>query len=239
LKFFVVFALTLALAACATPPERYDAFAGGMAAHAASVAREAERVRLLPLPAVPQSPGRSAAAVAASDCRNTAELAPGQRERCAVERRMAVTALVNRHAQALAEYAAALAILGTRFDASPAMPALEAAGGQAVALGERLQAEIPIAAAFLEPVRIMDGPVGLRPALASEIAGNGWQFRKQLEIQAVALEWLELRRGDEVDEELRRLRWSIAHLRRGFEVLTVSDGETLPHIASAREALGR
>jgi hypothetical protein len=36
-----------------------------------------------------------------------------------------------------------------------------------------------------------------------------------------------------------KLRWSIAHLRRGFEVLTVSDGETLPHIASAREALGR
>jgi hypothetical protein len=101
----------LALAACATPPERYDAFAGGMAAHAAGVAREAERLRQLPLPAVP------------ADCRNTAELAAPQRERCAAERRMAVTALVNRHAQALAEYAAALAILGTRFDASPAMPA--------------------------------------------------------------------------------------------------------------------
>ena len=227
MRHCVVLALMLALAACATPPERYDAFAGGMAAHAAGVAREAERVRQLPLPPVP------------ADCRNTAELAAPQRERCAVERRMAVTALVNRHAQALAEYAAALAILGTRFDASPAMPALEASGGQAVALGERLQAEIPIDAVFLEPVRTLEGPVGLRPALASEMASNGWQFRKQLEIQAVALEWLELRRGDEGDEALRRLRWSIAHLRRGFEVLTVSDGETLPHIASAREALGR
>jgi hypothetical protein len=239
LKFLGFFALTLALAACATPPERYDAFAGGMAEHAAGVAREAERVRLMPLPALPQSRGRAGVAAAPADCRNTAELTPALRERCAVERRMAVTALVSRHAQALAEYAAALAILGTRFDASPAMPALEASGGQAIALGERLQAEIPIDAAFLEPFRPMDGPMGLRPALASEIASNGWQFRRQLEIQAVSLEWLELRRGDEVDEELRRLRWSIAHLRRGFEVLTVSDGETLPHIASAREALGR
>lgn len=152
---------------------------------------------------------------------------------------MAVTTLLSRHAEALAEYAAALAILGTRFDASPAMEALAAARGQAIALGESLQSEIPIAAAFLEPVRAMDGPVGLRPALAYEMASHGWQLRQQLEIQAVALEWLELRRRDEGDEELRRLRWSIAHLRRGFEVLTVSDGETLPHIASAREALGR
>jgi hypothetical protein len=227
------FGAALALMACATPPARYDAFAGGMAAHAAGVAREAERVRLLPWPARPD------AAVAAPDCRNMAELAPGQRARCAVERRMAVTTLLSRHAEALAEYAAALAILGTRFDASPAMEALAAARGQAIALGESLQSEIPIAAAFLEPVRTMDGPVGLRPALAYEMASHGWQLRQQLEIQAVALEWLELRRGDEMDEELRRLRWSIAHLRRGFEVLTVSDGETLPHIASAREALGR
>ena len=245
MKFFVFFGVALALAGCATPPERYDAFAGGMAEHAAGVAREAERVRLLPVPALPPSPaapprrGRPAVAVATPDCRNTAELAAPLRERCAVERRMAVTALANRHAQALAEYAAALAVLGTRFDASPAMPALEAAGGQAMALGERLQAEIPFDPAILEPFRPMDGPVGLRPALASEIASNGWRFRKQLEIQAVALEWLELRRGDEGDEELRRLRWSIAHLRRAFEVLTLSDGETLPHIASAREALGR
>jgi len=239
LKFFGFFALTLALAACATPPERYDAFAGGMAEHAAGVAREAERVRLMPLPAVPQSRGRAGVAAAPADCRNSAELASPLRERCAVERRMAVTALVSRHAQALAEYAAALAILGTRFDASPAMEALAAARGQAIALGESLQSEIPIAAAFLEPVRAMEGPVGLRPALAYEMASHGWQLRQQLEIQALALEWLELRRGDEVDEALRRLRWSIAHLRRGFEVLTVSDGETLPHIASAREALGR
>jgi hypothetical protein len=126
-----VLAGSLALSACATPPARYDAFAGGMAAHASGVARQAERVRQLPWPARPD------AAVAAPDCRNMAELAPGQRERCAVERRMAVTALVNRHAQALAEYAAALAILGTRVDASPAMEALAAARGQAIALGAR------------------------------------------------------------------------------------------------------
>jgi len=252
LKNPIVLLLALAVAACTTPPARYDAFAGAMRDHSSAVAREAERVQLLQLPPVVASTpaparrrGRRVAVVppppgpvSLPDCRSTASLTPAGRERCGIERRIVVTALVNRHAQALAAYSSALAVLGTRFDPEPAMDTLETSRGEAIALGDQLQAEIPIDPEALEPFRPIAGPVGLRPALASEMATNGWQIRKQLEIQAVALEWLELRRGDQTDEALRRLRWSIAHLRTAFENLTISDAEVLPNTARAREALG-
>ncbi len=252
MKNFAFLLLAGLVSACATPPERYDAFAGAMREYAAGVGREAERVQLLQLPPLADNPpaaarrgrGRARRAVAAPvpppvlpDCRSTANLTPAGRERCGIERRMVITALVNRHAQTLAAYASALAVLGSRFDPSPAMESLEASRMAAVALGDELQAEIPIDAEALEPFRPMDGPVGLRPALAFEVASNGWQIRKQLEIQAVALEWLEQRRGDQVDESLRRLRWAVAHLRTAWENITISDAEVLPNLARMREAL--
>ena len=247
----IVLLLALAVAACTTPPLRYDAFAGAMRDHSSAVAREAERVQLLQLPPVVDSTpaaarrrGRRVAVVpppspaSLPDCRSTASLTPAGRERCGIERRLVVTALLNRHAQALAAYSSALAVLGTRFDPEPARDTLATARGEAIALGEQLQAEIPIDPEALEPFRPIAGPVGLRPALAAEMATNGWQIRRQLEIQAVALEWLERRRGDQTDEALRRLRWSIAHLRTAFENLTISDAEVLPNTARVRDALG-
>ncbi len=271
--------LALALAACATPPARYDAFAEAMRDYSSSTTREAERVQLLqpppvvdtpaPVAAAPRSLRRSAARSAGRsagrpagqsagrpvgrrvatlaappvspgvpDCRNTASLTPAGRERCGLTERLALTALANRHAQALAGYASSMALLATRFDATPAMPALETSRAEVLELGEQLEASLAIPFEMREPFRAIPARVGLRPAFAQEMATHGWKIRQQLELQALALERLEANRGGQTDDAVQRLRWSLSYLRSAFDRITISDGDALPEIARARQALG-
>ena len=247
--------LALGLGACATPPARYDAFAEVMRSHASATAREAERVQLLDIPAIveptpapaPRRPGRRARAplpVVASQpapglagCAAAASLTPAARERCGLAERLRLTALARAHANALAAYSASMGYLATRFDPLPATAALAAARAEMLATGERLEQELGVSAAELEPFRPVPARVGLRPAFAAEMASHGWQMRQQLALQAAALERLETIRAGQADEALQRLRWSMGFLRSGFEKLIVSDRAALADIEQARRAL--
>ena len=251
----VFLAAALAVSACATPPARYDAFAEAMRGYAGGTMREAGRVQLLQPPPMVDTPAAAprqprnrrqrralvAAVPAVSsglpDCQQAASLTPAGRERCGLTERMALTALANRHTQALAHYASAMSTLATRFDPTPALPLLETSRAEVLELGDQLDARLSVPFAMREPFQAIPAQVGLRPAFAAEMANHGWKIRQQLELQALALERLEANRGGQTDDAVQRLRRSLSHLRAAFDRITASDGEALPEIARARQAL--
>ena len=235
----------IGLAACTTPPARYDAYAQATQAYSGGVGGEARRVSALPWPsavveAPPPAPRRRGArreppaSPPVTTCAEPLTLNANARTRCALDRRANITTLTARHAAAMASYFTALSVLATRFDAGGEMVALEASRTELLAVGEELQRAIGLAE--LEPFRPVVALVGLRPAFAAEMATHGWKLRQQWEVQAAALARLEsLPAGG--DAALARLSAAAENLRAAFEALVRSDAEALPRLAQARRAL--
>lgn len=243
--------LLLGVAACATPPARYNAYATATQAYYAGFQQEAREVRQMRVPEVatppaaqpaPRRRARSrqpvlAAAPAQPDCSVPASLTGPWVERCRILERQALTELGFRHASAMASYFSALAVLATRFDPAPGVAQVEETRLEAMALGEDLIRVAQIDVNALEAYRPVEARSGLRAAFASEMLSHGWQIRRQWQIHDLALARLVSLPGGDTDAELRRLRAAAASLREGFEALVRSDAEALPLIAAAQAAL--
>lgn len=242
----------LAIAACATPPARYDAYSTATQAYLDGFQGEARQLRSSRLPVVEEAPvaappspsprgrPRRAAATAprpGADCNVPSSLNSAAAERCRVLDRQTLTELTFRHAGAMAGYFSAMAVVATRFDPTPGLAQMHDSRAEAMALGDDVMRVAGIDAGTLEPYRPVDANVGLRPAFATEMVTHGWQIRRQWELHDLALAKLQSLPGGDTDQALRRLRAATANLRAGFEALVRSDREALPLIAGARQSL--
>lgn len=250
----------LAVCACATPPARHTAFAEATRAYYEGFGEEARQVRMVALPVeaapVVVAPVRTvtvragargrvgrtrrvllyAAPVAAAPATCVAgslSLSP----RCIALERGALTELSYRHARAMAAYFSALAVLGDRFNPSLATAQLSESRDETIALGDEMLRAASIDGGTLMAFQQVPAHVGLRPAFATEMVANGWQMRRQWEIQDLTMGRLASLPGAEGDEQLKRLRTATLALRQAFERLVFEDRDALPLIAQARRAL--
>jgi hypothetical protein len=229
------------LAGCATPPDRYDAFADAMRGYAGRLAAETEMVPPAAWNPPPEPPARRGRRVEAPhpapppDCSRPAT--PAERQGCTAAERTALLAVTQAHARALSDYVATLRSLATRITGPAERDAVRFTRQEVFNAGERLMELLRLTEQDLPPIRSVEARVGLRPAFGAEMSEHGWRIRRQMELQDAALARLEVLRGPELAADLPRLRWGFAYLRSGFEALILSDRDALPEIEQAREAL--
>lgn len=246
---FLLLVLGLAVSACATPPDRYDAFTEVMRGYANALARETERAQTLDWPDLPPDPqpaptrrGRRAEAPPprppAPDCSAPATLSAVARERCNIGARLLLLSITQAHGRALADYFATLRTLATRLTGTAEQDATRFTREEVFSAGARLQEQLGITDQDMPAPRSVEARVGLRPAFGSEMSGQGWRIRQQMDLHSEALARLEALRAPQTDATTQRLRWAFAYLRSAFEALILSDHDAIPEIEQARRALG-